>query len=76
LKISDFSGALADLDMSLAYNAGNQGDVTMMKSVYYNHGMANYMLGNYSLACSDFQKALNAGLNAPESLDFIKQVCK
>lgn len=76
LKISDFSGALADLDMSLAFNASNQGDASMMKSVYYNHGMANYMLGNYAMACSDFQKAQNAGLSTPELLDFIKQVCK
>ncbi|MEI8005710.1 MAG: hypothetical protein WCI48_05850 [Bacteroidota bacterium] len=76
LKISDFSGALSDLDMSLAFNANNQGDASMMKMVYYNHGMANYMLGNYAMACSDFQKAISAGLKDPESLDFIKQVCK
>jgi len=76
LKISDFSGALADLDIALAFNASNQGDASMMKSVYYNHGMANYMLGNYAMACSDFQKSISSGLREPESLDFIKQVCK
>ncbi|MCX6287692.1 MAG: hypothetical protein NTY96_11310 [Bacteroidetes bacterium] len=76
LKISDFGGALTDLDMALAFNASNQGDPSMMKLVYYNHGMANYMLGNYALACSDFQKAINTGLTTPESVDFIKQVCK
>jgi len=76
LKISDFYGALADLDMSLAFNANNQGDAALLKSVLYNHGMANYMLGNYPMACSDFQKAMNAGLTASESVDFIKQVCK
>ena len=76
LKISDFGGALADLDMSLAFNANSQGDISMMKSVYYNHGMANYMLGNYPTACSDFQKAMNAGMNSPESIDFIRQVCR
>jgi len=76
LKLSDFNGALADLDMSLAFNANNQGDVSMMKLVLYNHGMANYMLGNYAMACSDFQKAMNAGLATPEDVNFIKQVCK
>ena len=76
LKISDFSGAIADLDVALAFNASNQGDASMMKSVYYNHGMANYMLGNFPLACSDFQKAKSAGMNTPESVDFMNQVCK
>ncbi|MEI6885192.1 MAG: tetratricopeptide repeat protein [Bacteroidota bacterium] len=76
LKLSDFTGALSDLDMSLAFNANNQGDPAMMKQVYYNHGMANYMIGNYAMACSDFQKAMSAGLNTPETQDFIKQVCK
>ena len=76
LKISDFTGALTDLDISLAYNGSNQGDASMMKSVYYNHGMANYMLGNNSNACSDFQKAKSAGLTGAESADFINQVCK
>lgn len=76
LKISDFTGALSDLDMSLAFSANNQGDASILKQVYYNHGMANYMIGNYAMSCSDFQKALNAGLNTPETLDFIKQVCK
>ncbi|MCX6284580.1 MAG: hypothetical protein NTW31_10140 [Bacteroidetes bacterium] len=75
LKLSDFGGALSDLDMSLAFNASNQGDASMMKSVYYNHGMANYMLGNYAMACSDFQKAKSAGMNTPESVDFMNQVC-
>ncbi|MCX6281645.1 MAG: hypothetical protein NTU51_06765 [Bacteroidetes bacterium] len=76
LKISDFGGALSDLDMALAFNASNQGDASTMKSVYYNHGMANYMLGNYAMACSDFQKAKSAGMNTPESVDFMNQVCK
>ncbi|MCX6240354.1 MAG: tetratricopeptide repeat protein [Bacteroidetes bacterium] len=76
LKISDFNGALSDLNISLSFNSGSQGDPSMMKLVYYNHGMANYMLGNYPMACSDFQKAVTAGLTTPESLDFIKQVCR
>jgi tetratricopeptide (TPR) repeat protein len=76
LKTSDYSGAIADLDMSLAYNANNQGDASILKTVYYNRGLANYFLGNYSLACNDFQKSMNAGLSTPESVDFIKQVCK
>lgn len=76
LKLSDFAGALTDLDMSLAFNANSQGDASMLKSVYYNHGMANYMLGNYAMACSDFQKAKTAGMNTPESVDFMNQVCK
>lgn len=76
LKLNDFMGALADLDVSLAYHANGLGDAAVIKNVYYNHGMANYMIGNYAMACSDFQKAIAAGLTTPENLDFIKQVCK
>jgi tetratricopeptide (TPR) repeat protein len=76
LKISDYSGSVIDLDMALAYNANNQGDAAILKTVYYNRGLANYFLGNYTLACSDFQKSVNAGMNTVESLNFINQVCK
>jgi tetratricopeptide (TPR) repeat protein len=76
LKLSDFTGALADLDIALAFHANGQGDGSLLKMVYYNHGMANYMIGNYSMACSDFQKATSAGLNNPENQDFIRQVCR
>jgi tetratricopeptide (TPR) repeat protein len=76
LKISDYLGAINDLDMSLAYNANNQGDASILKTVYYNRGLANYFLGNSLLACIDFQKSMNAGMTTPEAVNFVRQVCK
>jgi hypothetical protein len=51
-------------------------DNSILKTVYYNRGLANYFLGNRVEACSDFQKALRSGLTDTESVNFIGQICK
>ncbi|MEI7982955.1 MAG: hypothetical protein WCI71_14995, partial [Bacteroidota bacterium] len=76
LKLTDYTGAVMDFDYAIALSASLPADNNTMKSVYYNRGLANFFLGNASIACSDFQKSLNAGMNDQQSLNFIKQVCK
>ena len=75
LKLSDYNGAILDFDFAISLSSSGQLDTPTLRSVYYNRGMASYFLGNTSLACNDFQKAVNLGLNDQESLNFIRQVC-
>lgn len=76
LKLSDYSGAILDFDYALGLSTTKVTDNTLLKSIYYNRGLANFFLGNTSIACSDFQKSLNAGMSDPQSVGFIRQVCK
>ncbi len=76
LKLNDYTGAIRDFDNAIALSASQPPDNTTMKSVYYNRGLANFFLGNTSIACSDFQKSLNAGMTDQQSINFMKQVCK
>jgi tetratricopeptide (TPR) repeat protein len=76
LKISDYKGAISDFDYCLAYLGSGQGDNNILKTVYYNRGLANYFLGNQMEACSDFRKAIRSGLADTESVTFIHQVCQ
>ena len=75
LKISDYKGAISDFDYCLAYMGSGDSGNPLFKTVYYNRGLANFFLGNQIEACRDFQKALRTGLDDPESLNFIGQVC-
>ncbi|MDD4603756.1 MAG: hypothetical protein PHF97_08110 [Bacteroidales bacterium] len=76
LKLNDFQGAIQDFDYALGFSATQPTDNSTLKTIYYNRGLANFFLGNISIACSDFQKSLNTGMNDPQSLNFMKQVCK
>jgi len=76
LKLADYTGAIVDFDYAIGFSSTQPTDNTTMKSIYYNRGLANFFLGNSAIACSDFQKSLNAGMNDPQSITFIKQVCK
>jgi len=76
LKLSDYRSALSDFDYCLAYMGSGKADSSILKTVYYNRGLANFFLGNQVEACNDFRKAIQAGLLDQESLNFIEQVCK
>ncbi|MFH1160568.1 MAG: hypothetical protein V1733_06450 [bacterium] len=76
LKLSDYKGAISDFDYCMAYMGSGVADNSILKTVYYNRGLSNYFLGNHLESCNDFQKAIRSGLNDPESLNFIGQVCK
>lgn len=76
LKLNDYTGAIRDFDYAIALSASQPPDNTILKSVYYNRGLANFFLGNTSIACNDFQKSLNAGMTDQQSINFMKQVCK
>jgi tetratricopeptide (TPR) repeat protein len=76
LKLTDYSGAIMDYDYAISYASSQPTDNNTMKPIYYNRGLANFFLGNTSIACSDFQKSLNAGMTDPQSVTFIRQVCK
>ena len=76
LKLSDYIGAIYNFDFALSMSINGQLDTPTIRTVYYNRGMANYFIGNTSIAFSDFQKAVNLGFTDPESLNFIRQVCK
>ena len=75
LKISDYQGAISDFDYCLAYMGSGDGETSLLKTVYYNRGLANFFLGNEIEACSNFKRALHSGLTDPESINFINQVC-
>lgn len=75
LKLNDYAGAIQDFDYAIAVATSQAGD-NNLRMVYYNRGLAYFFLGNTPNACSDFQKAMNEGMNDPQSLSFIKQVCK
>lgn len=76
LKLSDYNGAILDFDYALGLSTTQVADNNTLKSIYYNRGLANFFLGNTAIACSDFQKSLNAGMSDPQSVNFIRQVCK
>lgn len=76
LKLTDYNGAIMDFDYAIGYSASLPTDNSTMKGIYYSRGLANFFLGNTSISCSDFQKSLNAGMSDPQSLSFIRQVCK
>lgn len=76
LKLSDYRGAISDFDYCLAYMGSGKADSSILKTVYYNRGLANFFLGNQTEACNDFRKALRTGLLDQESLNFIEQVCR
>ena len=76
LKLTDYSGAIMDYDYAISFASSQPTDNNTMKPIYYNRGLANFFLGNTSIACSDFQKSLNAGMADPQSVTFIRQVCK
>jgi tetratricopeptide (TPR) repeat protein len=76
LKLTDYAGAIMDFDYAIGFSASQPTESSTMKSIYYNRGLSNFFLGNAAIACSDFQKSLNAGMSDPQSLIFIKQVCK
>lgn len=76
LKLSDYIGAISDFDYCLAYMGSGKADSSILKTVYYNRGLANFFLGNQTEACNDFRKAINTGLLDQESLNFIEQICR
>ena len=76
LKLADYNGAILDFDYALGLSTTQVTDNNTLKSIYYNRGLANFFLGNTAISCSDFQKSLNAGMNDPQSVGFIRQVCK
>ncbi len=76
LKMSQYQSALQDFDYAIAYSNSQPTDNNLMKNLWYNRGLANFFLGNNVICCSDFQKAMAAGMNDAESLSFIRQVCK
>jgi tetratricopeptide (TPR) repeat protein len=76
LKLSDYVGSISDFDYSIAFATASPSDNMLLKTVYYSRGLANFFLGNASVACSDFQKSINAGMTDPEPVNFIRQVCK
>jgi len=76
LKLSDYRGAISDFDYCLAYMGSGKADSSILKTVYYNRGLANFFLGNPNEACEDFRKAIRTGLLDQESLNFIEQICK
>lgn len=76
LKLSDYRGAISDFDYCLAYMGSGKADSSILKTVYYNRGLANFFLGNQTEACNDFGKAIRTGLLDQESLNFIEQICK
>lgn len=76
LKLADYNGAILDFDYALGLSTTQVTDNNTLKSIYYNRGLANFFLGNTSISCSDFQKSLNSGMNDPQSVGFIRQVCK
>ncbi len=76
LKLSDYLGAISDFDYCLAYMGSGRSDSSILKTVYYNRGLANFFLGNQTEACNDFRKAIQTGLLDQESLNFIEQICR
>jgi len=76
LKLSDYTGAIGDYTIAINYAPSGQTDNNTLKTIYYNRGLANYFLGNSSIACSDFNKSISLGLTDTPSVQFIKQVCK
>lgn len=76
LKLSDYRGAISDFDYCLAYMGSGKADSSILKTVYYNRGLANFFLGNQAEACNDFRKAVRNGLLDQESVNFIEQVCR
>lgn len=76
LKLTDYTGAVSDYSIAINYAPSTQTDNNTLKTIYYNRGLANYFLGNSSIACSDFNKSISLGLTDAASLQFIRQVCK
>jgi len=76
LKLSDYNGAIGDYSIAINYAPSTQTDNNTLKTIFYNRGLANYFLGNSSIACSDFNKSISLGLTDSASIQFIRQVCK
>jgi len=76
LKLTDYTGAVSDYSIAINYAPSTQTDNNTLKTIYYNRGLANYFLGNSSIACSDFNKSISLDLTDAASLQFIRQVCK